>query len=128
MKAVLDKLASLEGKPIETLSPEEAREQPLPTDAVQKLMKDQGKKGPEPVDKVEDTSVTVGDHQVKVRVYTPKGDGPFPVILYIHGGGWVIADLDTYDAAPRGSGQCGRSGCGLNRLSARTRTQVSGSP
>jgi len=24
-----------------------------------------------------------------------------PVILYIHGGGWVIADLDTYDASPR---------------------------
>lgn len=35
-----------------------------------------------------------------VRIYTPKGDGPFPVILYIHGGGWVIADLDTYDSSP----------------------------
>jgi acetyl esterase/lipase len=35
------------------------------------------------------------------RVYTPQGAGPFPVILYFHGGGWVIADLDTYDATPR---------------------------
>ena len=24
-----------------------------------------------------------------------------PVIVYYHGGGWVIADVDTYDAAPR---------------------------
>jgi acetyl esterase/lipase len=35
------------------------------------------------------------------RVYRPDGTGPFPVILYFHGGGWVIADLDTYDATPR---------------------------
>jgi acetyl esterase/lipase len=35
------------------------------------------------------------------RVYTPQGAAPFPVILYFHGGGWVIADLDTYDATPR---------------------------
>ena len=35
------------------------------------------------------------------RVYRPQGEGPFPLILYFHGGGWVIADLDTYDATPR---------------------------
>lgn len=35
------------------------------------------------------------------RVYTPAGEGPFPVTVYYHGGGWVIADLDTYDASPR---------------------------
>lgn len=99
MQAVLDKLSSLGGKPIETLSPEEARKQPSPADAVMALMKEQGKT-PDPVD-TEDTKIDLGDHSVKVRVYTPKGDGPFPVILYIHGGGWVIADLDTYDASPR---------------------------
>ncbi len=101
MKAVLDELAALGGKPIETLTPEEARKQPTPADAVAKLLKKQDKKGPEPVGDVDNTKVTVGDHSVAVRVYTPKGDGPFPVILYIHGGGWVIADLDTYDASPR---------------------------
>jgi acetyl esterase len=35
------------------------------------------------------------------RVYRPAGEGPFPLILYFHGGGWVIADLDVYDATPR---------------------------
>lgn len=33
--------------------------------------------------------------------YTPAGEGPFPVIVYYHGGGWVIADIDTYDASAR---------------------------
>lgn len=101
MKAVLDELASLGGKPIPDLSPEEARKQPSPADAVKHLMKKQNKKGPEPVGDVDNTSVSLGDHKVAVRIYTPKGKGPFPVIFYIHGGGWVIADLDTYDASPR---------------------------
>lgn len=101
MKAVLDELAALNPKPLAGLSPKEARKQPTPADAVASLMKKQHKKGPEPVRDVDNASVTLGDHKVPVRIYTPKGKGPFPVILYIHGGGWVIADLDTYDASPR---------------------------
>jgi acetyl esterase len=31
------------------------------------------------------------------RIYTPGGDGPKPVIMYFHGGGWVIGDLDVCD-------------------------------
>jgi acetyl esterase len=37
-----------------------------------------------------------------VRIYTPEGDGPFPVIVYFHGGGWVVGDLDTQDMIARG--------------------------
>ncbi len=101
MKAVLDELTALGGKPTETLSPAEARKQPSPADAVKKLMDKQGKKGPEPVGDVANTKVDLGDHSVPVRIYTPTGAGPFPLIFYIHGGGWVIADLDTYDASAR---------------------------
>ncbi len=100
MKAVLDAHASLIPKPIETLSPEEARKQPALDKAVMKVMKEQDKK-PEKVDDIDNTEVKLASGDVKVRIYKPKGDGPFPVILYIHGGGWVIADLDTYDATPR---------------------------
>ncbi len=39
--------------------------------------------------------------QIPIRIYTPKGNGPFPGVLYIHGGGWIIADLDTYDSSAR---------------------------
>lgn len=39
---------------------------------------------------------------ILVCTYTPlKGKGPFPVIVYYHGGGWVIADLDTYAPSAR---------------------------
>ncbi len=43
MQAVLDALASLNGKPIETLGPSEARKQPTPSDAVMAILKKQGK-------------------------------------------------------------------------------------
>ncbi|MDB6135190.1 MAG: Alpha/beta hydrolase [Verrucomicrobiales bacterium] len=101
MQAVLDKLASLGGEPIETLSPKEARKQPTPADAVMLLLKDQGKWKKEDVAKVDNISIELKGRDVKGRVYVPEGEGPFPVIFYIHGGGWVIADLDTYDATPR---------------------------
>ncbi|MEQ3549537.1 alpha/beta hydrolase [Pseudonocardia nematodicida] len=34
---------------------------------------------------------------IPVRVYTPPGDSPKPMIVYFHGGGWVIGDLDVCD-------------------------------
>ena len=102
MQAVLDELATLGGKPIETLSPEEARKQPSPADAVKSLLKKRGDKvAPEAVAKVENKSIPVAGGEVPIRIYSPEGNGPFPVIVYIHGGGWVIADLDTYDSSPR---------------------------
>jgi len=36
--------------------------------------------------------------QIPVRIYTPRGEGPFPVLMFFHGGGWVFADLDTEDS------------------------------
>jgi len=100
MQAVLDELASLGGKPIETLSAEEARKQPTPADAVAKLMKAKKIKA-EAVGDIDNRSIKGPGGKIKIRVYTPKGDGPFPAIVYYHGGGFVIADLDTYDATPR---------------------------
>jgi acetyl esterase len=32
-----------------------------------------------------------------VRVYTPEGEPPFPIVVWFHGGGWVVGTLDTYD-------------------------------
>ncbi len=101
MQAVLDKLGELKGRPLPGLSPEDARKQPTPFDAVKLVMKDQKKDGPEEVGKVDDINIKLSTGEVKGRVYKPEGEGPFPVILYLHGGGWVVADLDTYDATPR---------------------------
>lgn len=38
---------------------------------------------------------------LKVRVYTPEGRGPFPALVHFHGGGFVIGDLATHDAVCR---------------------------
>ena len=49
------------------------------------------------VGKVEDRQLA----GVPCRIYTPAGDGPFPVVMMFHGGGWVIGDLVTADAQSR---------------------------
>ena len=103
MQEVLDAHASLKPKPITQLSAPEARKQPSPADGVKALLKKKHKStAPEPVAHVENRSIDgPAGNKIPVRIYWPKGEGPFPLVLYIHGGGWVIADLDTYDASPR---------------------------
>jgi acetyl esterase/lipase len=105
MKAVLDALKSLNPKPIENCSVAEARRQPTPTDAVRKLMADpafSARPSPElEAVRTEDIVIPGAAGSNPARVYTPQGEGPFALILYFHGGGWVLADLDTYDATPR---------------------------
>ncbi len=52
-----------------------------------------------PVDKLNVEDVLVGDEGVRVRVYSPlERSGPVPGLLYIHGGGFVIGDIDTEHA------------------------------
>ena len=102
MKAVLDSLAALKPKPIEKLTPAEARKQPGPPNAVMALLKKQGKPTtPEAVGSVKDTTVPGLAGSIPVRVYTPAGSGPFPVLVYFHGGGWVIAGINAYDSSGR---------------------------
>jgi acetyl esterase len=56
----------------------------------------------EPVARVEDRSVPGPAGDVPVRVYWPADDGtPRPAVVYFHGGGWVLCDLDTHDGACR---------------------------
>ena len=58
---------------------------------------------PMPVGKVTDGMTIPGPNgtMTPIRIYTPEGSGPFPVVVYFHGGGFVIATNDTYDASPR---------------------------
>ena len=102
MKAVLDELAALGARPINTLTVQQARTQPTPADAVRSLLVKQGRStAPEPVGSVENRTFPGPAGALPIRIYKPAGAGPFPVVLYIHGGGWVIADIDTYDSSAR---------------------------
>ncbi|MGH8517897.1 MAG: alpha/beta hydrolase, partial [Panacagrimonas sp.] len=49
-----------------------------------------------------DRMIPGAESELRARIYTPAGAGVFPVVVYFHGGGWVIADLDVYDAGARG--------------------------
>lgn len=102
MQAVLDAFAAFNAPSLETTVPEIARQLPPISDAVMAVLSRQGKLMIEPVAKVEHRIFAGPGGPVVVRIYTPAGSGPFPVIVYFHGGGWVIANLDTYDASCRG--------------------------
>ena len=102
MQAVLDQLAALGAKPIETLTVEQARTQPTPADAVKTLLTKQGKStAPEPVGSVVERTFPGPAGPVPISIYAPVGAGPFPVVLYIHGGGFVVADRKVYDSSAR---------------------------
>ena len=103
MAAVLDTLGTLGGKPIETLTAAEARKQPTPADAAKKVMASEGKStAPDPAVKSVDRTVAGAAGQIPTRIYTPaSAQGPLPVIVYYHGGGWVIANKEVYDGGAR---------------------------
>ncbi|HEY5825832.1 MAG TPA: alpha/beta hydrolase [Cyclobacteriaceae bacterium] len=54
---------------------------------------------PTPVAKVID--MVIPDADIPVRIYTPEGTGPFPMISYFHGGGFVLMSIDTHDEISR---------------------------
>lgn len=106
MRKVLEKQQELGAKPIETLSPEEARRQPTPADAIAAILRERGM-DPDADLGVATTDLTYpgGDGSPQTaRLYGPKGEDTKerPVVVYFHGGGWVVADIDVYDSTPRG--------------------------
>ena len=105
MLRVLQTMQELGVKPTESRTVEEARTQPTPGDAAKAILKAEGKDpvalmAAMKVSKKDMTYPVAGGTQA-VRVYTPEGAGsaPLPVVVYYHGGGWVIATIDTYEAS-----------------------------
>ena len=88
---VIEATRALGLPPNHTVSPAEAR-----ANAAQRP------RGPGPdVAKVENRSVPGPAGDVPVRIYTPEGDGPFPILVWYHGGGWVVGNLDSADGTAR---------------------------
>jgi acetyl esterase len=92
-QAVLEQMAEAGLPPLGSVSVEETRQGMVAATAA-------GEE-PEPVAKVEDRTVPGSAGQIPVRIYTPQGSGPFPVLVYFHGGGWVIGNVDTHDPTCR---------------------------
>jgi acetyl esterase len=56
----------------------------------------------EPVHKIENRSIQGPESILPIRIYTPEGEGPFPLVVFFHGGGFVYGDLESHDALCRG--------------------------
>lgn len=90
----IDKLAKAGGAPIYKLKVEEARKllSDLQSESVQKLPAD-----------IEDRTIPTGPNgSIDIRIIRPKGNTEIlPVIIYIHGAGWILGGKDTHDRLMR---------------------------
>lgn len=103
MKHVLDRLADMGARPLELLSPDVARRQPRPAEAISAILGRQGRERPEDGVEAEDITLAGAEGDLPGRVYRPLGllSRLNPVVLYFHGGGFVTGDLDSHDASAR---------------------------
>ena len=90
MQAILDQMKAAGWQPTHTLSVAAARQ----------AFRSRIAKGA-PVARSQDRTVPGPGGDIPVRIHWPAGTGPFPALVFFHGGGWVIGDLDTHDATCR---------------------------
>jgi acetyl esterase len=93
VEGLLKEMAATGNPPIHTLSVAEAR---IGAELIAALSGD-----PIEVGNVRDITIPVEGAEIAARVYTPDGTGPHPIVMFFHGGGWVICSLDTHDNISR---------------------------
>ncbi|HVJ92624.1 MAG TPA: alpha/beta hydrolase [Labilithrix sp.] len=106
MRKLLHEYDALGARSIAGLSVEEARKQPTIDDAMYALMRKESKDpDPIPMARVEDRRIPGPVLPIPIRIYTPKADpkerGPRGVVLYFHGGGFVLGSVESYDRSAR---------------------------
>src|SRR5271157_936975 len=94
IQRVLEVMAAANLRPIEAMTPAEAREQMEATARARKAE-------PLPVDRVEERAIPGPAGEIRLRLYWPQVAAPSPAIVYYHGGGHVIGSLDTHDFVAR---------------------------
>lgn len=91
-------MVKLSGRPkLTSLTPDQARAMYRETAKVLDV------RPPPELHKIEDRKIPGPGGQIPVRIYTPvdPAGGKLPVLVFYHGGGWVIGDLDTHDGPCR---------------------------
>ena len=87
VQAYLDRLMSMQARPTYTLTPEQLR----------RGLKRNTPPPHEPIAYVEDRIIPQLENDIPIRIYKPRQDGLLPVLLFFHGGGVVMGDLDSHD-------------------------------
>ena len=90
-RALIDLMQQRQVPAIHTLSPIEAR---------RLYLERRGFTQPQPP-AIGEVSELRSEGPAAMRLYRPLGPGPHPVLVYFHGGGWTIGDLDTHDVLCR---------------------------
>src|SRR5919206_2583990 len=90
-KLFLEKLQQSGGPPLYTLTPTEARKvlSWLQTAPIEKLPAE-----------IENKTIPVGPNgEISIQIVKPQGSSneTLPVVMYIHGGGWVLGGFDTHE-------------------------------
>jgi acetyl esterase len=96
-RALLDLMQERGVPPTHTLSPDEARK-------LDRERRAFTQPAPPPVGEVRELQAEGPHGAIPLRLIRPLGaakDAPLPVLVYYHGGGWVIGDLETHDTLCR---------------------------
>ncbi|AFR02272.1 alpha/beta hydrolase [Pectobacterium brasiliense] len=88
VQAFLDVLNSGKGKPIEQMTPQEARQVLIGAQQGVKL----------PAAQVSEKTIQVNGQAIKLKIVKPENaSGTLPVFMFFHGGGWVLGDFPTHE-------------------------------
>jgi acetyl esterase len=95
IEALLEQMAAMESVDYREVTPEGLRQTMKMIAAADGV--------PETVDAADDARADGPAGAIPIRVYRPAGAGtaPLPILVWYHGGGWVIGDLDTADTTCR---------------------------
>ncbi|HEY2834014.1 MAG TPA: alpha/beta hydrolase [Sporichthyaceae bacterium] len=92
--AVLAQVATMNNKPLSELGVGAARSQLAMLCAM-------GGRSTATLAEVSNRTIDGPAGQVPVRIYRPVGDGPFGLLCFFHGGGFVLGDINTHDGVCR---------------------------
>lgn len=93
IKLILEKFNAIQMPSWDQISPQSYRE--MANQGIDRGIKK------EKVKEVEDRILSLEGRDLPIRVYTPDGEAPHPALVFYHGGGWVIGNLDSHDSVCR---------------------------